>query len=158
VGSNNTTYAWDFENRLTSIALPGSGGTVSFKYDPFGRRIYKSSSSGTSIYAYDDDNLIEETNASGTVDAPMPKPKVWMTRLPCSGLRPLATMNRTKKNGGGGGSRTPVRKALRHGAYMLISVPFVSPSALRTSKKRSWLVRWFSPKPYGPKGSGQLTV
>src|SRR5215469_17995530 len=27
-----TTYAWDFENRLTSVTLPGSGGTVSFKY------------------------------------------------------------------------------------------------------------------------------
>ncbi len=38
-----TTYAWDFENRLTSVTLPGSGGTVTFKYDPFGRRIYKSS-------------------------------------------------------------------------------------------------------------------
>jgi YD repeat-containing protein len=43
--------------------------TVSFKYDPFGRRIYKSSSSGTSIYAYDIDNLIEETNSSGAVVA-----------------------------------------------------------------------------------------
>src|SRR5712664_939454 len=69
VGSNTTTYAWDFENRLTSVTLPGSGGTVSFKYDPFGRRIYKSSSSGTSVYAYDADNLIEETNASGAVVA-----------------------------------------------------------------------------------------
>ena len=37
--SGTTTYAWDFENRLTSITLPGSGGTVSFNYDPFGRRI-----------------------------------------------------------------------------------------------------------------------
>ena len=37
-GSNTTTYAWDFENRLASVTLPGSGGTVSFKYDPFGRR------------------------------------------------------------------------------------------------------------------------
>ena len=61
VGSNTTSYAWDFENRLTSVTLPGSGGTVSFKYDPFGRRIYKSSSSGTSVFAYDGDNLIEET-------------------------------------------------------------------------------------------------
>ena len=69
VGSNTTTYAWDFENRLSSVTLPGSGGTVTFKYDPFGRRIYKSSSSGTSIYAYDGDNLIEETNASGAVVA-----------------------------------------------------------------------------------------
>jgi len=72
--------------------------------------------------------------------------------------KPAIVPSRVSQSGGGGGSRTPVRKALRHGAYMLISVPFVSPSALRTSKKRSWLVRWFSPKPYGPKGSGQLTV
>jgi len=64
-----TTYGWDFENRMTGVTLPGTGGTVSFKYDPFGRRIYKSSSAGTSIFAYDGDNLIEETNASGTVVA-----------------------------------------------------------------------------------------
>jgi RHS repeat-associated protein len=67
--TGTTTYAWDFENRLTSVALPGSGGTVSFKYDPFGRRIYKSSSAGTSIFAYDEDNLIEETNSSGAAVA-----------------------------------------------------------------------------------------
>ena len=64
--TGTTTYAWDYENRLTSVSLPGSGGTVSFKYDPFGRRIYKSSSSTTSIYAYDEDNLVEEANSSGT--------------------------------------------------------------------------------------------
>ena len=69
VGSNTTSYAWDFENRLTSVTLPGSGGTVSFKYDPFGRRTYKSSSSGTSVFAYDGDNLVEEANASGAVVA-----------------------------------------------------------------------------------------
>jgi RHS repeat-associated protein len=69
VGSNTTTYAWDFENRMTSVTLPGSGGTVTFKYDPAGRRIYKSLSSGTSIYAYDGDNLVEETNAAGAVVA-----------------------------------------------------------------------------------------
>ncbi len=67
--SGTTTFAWDFENRMSSVTLPGSGGTVSFKYDPFGRRIYKSSSSTTSVYAYDFDNLIEETNSSGTAVA-----------------------------------------------------------------------------------------
>lgn len=67
--SGTTTYNWDYENRLTSVVLPGSGGTVYFKYDPFGRRIYKSSTSGTSVYAYDGDNLIEETNSSGTAVA-----------------------------------------------------------------------------------------
>jgi YD repeat-containing protein len=40
-----------------------------FKYDPFGRRICKSSSAGTSVYAYDGDSLVEETNSSGTVVA-----------------------------------------------------------------------------------------
>ena len=48
-----------------SPPVAGSGSTISFKYDPFGRRIYKSSSSGTSIYAYDLGNLVEETNSSG---------------------------------------------------------------------------------------------
>src|SRR5207244_7662482 len=26
VGSNTTSYTWDFENRLSSVTLPGSGG------------------------------------------------------------------------------------------------------------------------------------
>src|SRR5580700_9689134 len=69
VGSNTTSYSWDFENRLTSVTLPGSGGIVSFKYDPLGHRIYKSSTSGTSVFAYDGNNLAEETNATGGVVA-----------------------------------------------------------------------------------------
>src|SRR5437868_1752988 len=43
---------FNFDRRATS--------SVSLNYDPFGRRIYKSSSSGTSIHAYDGDNLVEE--------------------------------------------------------------------------------------------------
>ncbi len=70
VSSNTTTYAWDYENRLTSVTLPSSSGTVTFKYDPLGRRIYKSlSTGGTSVFVYDGVNLIEETNSSGTVVA-----------------------------------------------------------------------------------------
>ncbi|HEX2715057.1 MAG TPA: RHS repeat domain-containing protein, partial [Candidatus Acidoferrales bacterium] len=67
--TGTTSYTWDFENRLTSVTLPGSAGTVSYKYDPFGRRICKSSSAGTSIYAFDANNLIEEVNSSGAVVA-----------------------------------------------------------------------------------------
>lgn len=63
--SNTTSYAWDYENRLTSVTLPDSGGTVSFKYDPLGRRIYKQSPSATSIFAYDGANLIETVNGTG---------------------------------------------------------------------------------------------
>ena len=67
--TGTTTYAWDFENRLTSVTLPGSGGAVSFAYDPFGRRIKKVTSTTTSVFAYDGDNLVEETSASGAVVA-----------------------------------------------------------------------------------------
>jgi RHS repeat-associated protein len=63
--TGTTSYSWDFENRLSSVTLPGAGGTVIFKYDPFGRRIYKTSSAATSVFAYDGDNLVEETNAAG---------------------------------------------------------------------------------------------
>jgi len=59
------SYSWDFENRMVSATVPGTG-TVAFKYDPFGRRIYKSSPSFTGIFAYDGDDLIETANASGT--------------------------------------------------------------------------------------------
>jgi RHS repeat-associated protein len=53
-----TEYAYNFvENSCAA--------THSFKYDPFGRRIYKSSSSGTSVFAYDGDDPVEETNAAG---------------------------------------------------------------------------------------------
>ena len=62
------TYTWDYENRLTQVVVPGTG-AVAFKYDPFGRRIYKSSSSGTSIYVYDGKNLVEESDAIGAAVA-----------------------------------------------------------------------------------------
>jgi RHS repeat-associated protein len=62
------SYSWDFENRLVSATVPGTG-TVTFKYDPFGRRIYKSSPTWTGAFAYDGNNLIETMNSSGTVVA-----------------------------------------------------------------------------------------
>src|SRR5260370_26422789 len=66
--TGTTTYTWDFENRLTSVTLPGSGGTVSFKYDPFGRRIHKAftqnSPTTTTNYLYDGDDPIDEVDQS----------------------------------------------------------------------------------------------
>jgi RHS repeat-associated protein len=63
--TGTSSYSWDYENRLTSVTLPNSGGTVTFKYDPFGRRIEKISPTATSIFVYNDDNLIETVNTSG---------------------------------------------------------------------------------------------
>lgn len=48
-GGTTITYTWDYENRLTSLTVPGTG-TVSFAYDPFGRRIESVSPSGTTVY------------------------------------------------------------------------------------------------------------
>src|SRR5579864_5108251 len=59
-GTGTTTFTWDFENHLTSVHPP-SQTTVTFKYDPFGKRIQK----GGSVYLYDGANLIEEADAAG---------------------------------------------------------------------------------------------
>jgi RHS repeat-associated protein len=65
-------YTWDFENRLTQAVVPGTnGGTTTFKYDPFGRRIQKSGPLGTTNYLYDgqdiSSNVIEELDSVGNV-------------------------------------------------------------------------------------------
>ncbi len=59
-----TTYTWDFENRLTSVAT-SKGKMASFKYDPFGRRIFKDSPTKTTIFAYDGDNIVEDLDLTG---------------------------------------------------------------------------------------------
>ena len=69
--TGTTNYTWDFENRLTGVTLPGSGGAVTFRYDPFARRIQKSFTQGTTTtttnFLYDADNLIEEVDPNGNV-------------------------------------------------------------------------------------------
>lgn len=60
-----TNYSSDYETWLTQVMLPDSGGTVSFKYDPFGRRIYKQSPNATSTFVYDGDNLVQMVNSTG---------------------------------------------------------------------------------------------
>jgi RHS repeat-associated protein len=62
------SYGWDLDNRMVQAIVPGSG-TVTFKYDPFGRRIEKSSWLGTTNYLYDGDNLVQETNTVGALIA-----------------------------------------------------------------------------------------
>lgn len=58
-------------NRLTQVTMPNSGGTATFKYDPFGRRIEKvftlNSTTTTTNYLYDGDNAIETVDQNGSV-------------------------------------------------------------------------------------------
>jgi len=64
--ASGKSYMWDFENRMVQAAVPGSnGGTVTFKYDPFGRRIEKSSWLGTTNYLYDGINVLETSDQNG---------------------------------------------------------------------------------------------
>jgi RHS repeat-associated protein len=70
--ASGKSYTWDFENRLTQAVVPGTnGGTTTFKYDPFGRRIQKSGPLGTTNYLYDGKNtdaaVLEELDISGNV-------------------------------------------------------------------------------------------
>src|SRR5580658_1131701 len=60
------SYSWDFENQLTQAVVPGTG-TVTFKYDPFGRRIQKSGPLGTTNYVYDVLNVVEEVDNGGSM-------------------------------------------------------------------------------------------
>jgi RHS repeat-associated protein len=64
------SYTWDFENRMASAVVPGTG-TTNFKYDPFGRRIQKSGPLGTTNYLYDGKdesaNVIEQVDNSGNI-------------------------------------------------------------------------------------------
>jgi RHS repeat-associated protein len=67
--ASDKSYTWDFENRLTQAVVPSTG-TVTFKYDPFGRRIQKSGPLGTTNYLYDGTNggnVIEEVDSTGNV-------------------------------------------------------------------------------------------
>jgi RHS repeat-associated protein len=68
---DGTQYSWDFENRLTQVVLPGTGGTVTFKYDPFGRRIQKAfvqnGTTTTTDYVFDGANVLEEVDNSANV-------------------------------------------------------------------------------------------
>jgi RHS repeat-associated protein len=71
VSGNTTSYTWDYENRLASAVLPSTGGTATFKYDPFGRRIQKvftqNSTTTTTNYLYDGSNSVEEVDQNGNV-------------------------------------------------------------------------------------------
>ena len=62
--SGTTNYNWDFNNHLIGVVLANGGGTVSFAYDPFGRRIQKNLESAVN-YVYDGDSITAELDSNG---------------------------------------------------------------------------------------------
>src|SRR5579863_2375788 len=62
------SYTWDFDNRLVQAVVPGAnGGSTTFKYDPYGRRIQKSGPLGTTNYLYDNESILEDVDNAGNV-------------------------------------------------------------------------------------------
>jgi RHS repeat-associated protein len=55
-----TEYRYDCQHRLTGVSLP-DGGTVSYRYDAFGRRIAKTCAGLTTEYLWQGDRLIAES-------------------------------------------------------------------------------------------------
>jgi RHS repeat-associated protein len=68
---STTNYTWDYENRLVSVVLPGTGGTATLKYDPLGRRIQKAFTQGstttTTNYLYDGGNIVQDIDQNGNL-------------------------------------------------------------------------------------------
>jgi RHS repeat-associated protein len=66
-----TTFGWDYENRLTSVTLPGTGGSLAFKYDGLGHRVQKvftqGSNTTTTNYLYDGNNAVADIDQNGNV-------------------------------------------------------------------------------------------
>ncbi len=68
-GSGNSTYTWDYENRLKESSLSG-GAVVTYAYDALGRRIQRTSSiSGTTKLVYDKLDVIRDLDGSGNTAA-----------------------------------------------------------------------------------------
>lgn len=67
VSSATTGYAWDFENRLKEVTIPG-GPTVSYKYDALGRRIQRSTSNGDLLnFVYDGQDVVQDLDGDSNV-------------------------------------------------------------------------------------------
>jgi RHS repeat-associated protein len=62
-GGSRTTQTWDFESRLTQVAL-ATGVPNTFVYDADGKRVQKQDSSGTSKLIWDLPGILEETDGN----------------------------------------------------------------------------------------------
>jgi RHS repeat-associated protein len=71
-------FSWDAENRLTQVAVGGGGGTVSYRYDPFGRRIARILGNITELTLYDGWNPVAEyANTPQSTTISLKRTFVW---------------------------------------------------------------------------------
>jgi RHS repeat-associated protein len=65
ITSAYTAYAYTTENQLKQVTLPDNS-IVTFKYDPLGRRIEKTTPAGTFRYVYDNEDIIAVLDGNNT--------------------------------------------------------------------------------------------
>jgi RHS repeat-associated protein len=68
ISDGESAYEYDYENRLIS-ASNLSHPSISYEYDPFGRRVEKNVDGAITKYIYDGDQVICEADGSGTITA-----------------------------------------------------------------------------------------
>src|SRR6266446_1106170 len=67
--SGSWTYTWDYENRLKQAIKPGAV-TVTYAYDALGRRVQRTSSTGsTAKFVYDGADVVRDLDGSGSTIA-----------------------------------------------------------------------------------------
>ena len=64
--NQRTTNTWDYENRLTQVAMP-SAIVDTFTYNGDGQRVQKVDSTGTTKHVWDGQNILLETNGSNII-------------------------------------------------------------------------------------------
>lgn len=60
-------YIYNLENRLSEVRDQNNVVIASYSYDPFGRRLSKTVNSTTTYYFYNQEGLVAESDASGTI-------------------------------------------------------------------------------------------
>ncbi len=64
---DSKTYIYDIENRLSEVKDESSTQVATYRYDPFGRRIRKTTDASTTVYLYSDEGLVAEADENGNV-------------------------------------------------------------------------------------------
>jgi RHS repeat-associated protein len=67
-GGATTSYVWSADHELTSVTEP-DGTVVTYKYDPFGRRVETDTGTTITRYAYDRQNIAAEYDGTNTLTA-----------------------------------------------------------------------------------------
>ncbi len=65
--TDNQSYTYDAANRLVEVKDRDGNTVATYQYDPFGRRIAKTTSLNTTFFLYSDEGLIAEATPTGAI-------------------------------------------------------------------------------------------